>query len=77
MPTAPNSYANHVRENGPLRLNVPCLPLELVKALLEVEVEYLSVSGLCQIPTDLQFIWGLSSLSRFLLCQQIQLTTRW
>ena len=52
--TATTSHVNNGSgEHGPFGLNVPSLPQDLVKALLEVRVEDLPDRGFCQMfPAD-------------------------
>ena len=76
-PQLRNSRVNNGSgEHSPFGLNVPSLPLDLVKVLPEVVVQDLpKVPRRSQQTLTIRF--GLPSLSSFLLCQRIQLTTRW
>ncbi|KAK3533518.1 hypothetical protein QTP70_023342, partial [Hemibagrus guttatus] len=75
--TAPDGCINNGGgEHGPLRLDVPNLPWDLVETLPEVGVEDSTNRGISKMfPTDPLIHLGLPSLSGILLHKRIQLTT--
>ncbi|KAK3562309.1 hypothetical protein QTP86_033325, partial [Hemibagrus guttatus] len=77
MATAPDGCINNGGgEHGPLRLDVPNLPRDLVETLPEVGVEDSTNRGISKMfPTDPLIHLGLPSLSGILLRKRIQLTT--